>query len=434
MAEDEFYIADLLFRHFGDGLPKEEQEILDNWVVSSSANQDLMAMLEDTERFMQRYRQFLRINPAVDWDALRERHSMLHPVNSVSGWMLTWSWITRYRKALLGSMAVILITSAAIFIISRLFSAASQHLTRPLLHVALAPPGNYASLQLADSSRYDLATHSPGPIRAIGCIDICKCTDSTVAYLLKPGCLESHPAGYQFAYNILSTPRGGRYTAILQDNSTVLLNAASSLCFPVRFDSSRREVYLRGEGYFKVAPAIVKGRSRGSFIVHVYLHRGRPASPDTGMLTITSLGTRFNVKAYPGEGGVRVTLDEDSLRLEKDGHILTLHPGQAAIVDENGVLRGDSGVVAAGTSWKNEEFIFGRQPLEPILTELSRWYDAQVVYIGGKLPGDYTLKGSRHQSLNELLEQLKKEGGFYYQVKADTVYVFNRSNSISIKP
>jgi ferric-dicitrate binding protein FerR (iron transport regulator) len=325
MAEDEFYITDLLFRHFGDGLPKEEQEVLDNWVASSRANQDLMAMLADTERFMEQYKLFVRIDSAAAWKCLEERHAMLRPTSDSSWRAVARAWITSYWKALLGSIAVIMTTLLGVLLIIRLFPTAT--------------PAYYATLQLPDGSHYELATLSPGTVKITGCITICKCTDSTLAFLPIQGCLESHPPVHQAPYNILSTPRGGRYIAILEDNSRVRLNAASSLVFPTRFDSLRREVYLQGEGYFDVSPAIVNGQLRGSFIVHVLLHpETRPTSADTGMLAIVSQGARFSVSTYPGEGGILVNLDEDSLRLEKDEQTLTLYAGQTAIVDGNGRL------------------------------------------------------------------------------------------------
>jgi len=326
MAEDEFYITDLLFRYFGDGLPKEEQEVLDNWMASSQANRDLVEMLADTERFMQQYKLFLRIDSATAWKNLEKRHAMLRPTGGSSWRIAAWSWITQYWKALLGSIAVIAMTLLGVLMIIHLFP----------------PPGHYATLQLPDGSRYELATLSPGPLKTAGCITICKCTDSTVVYLPIQGCLQSYPPEHQSPYNILSTPRSGRYIAILEDNSQVRLNAASTLIFPTFFDSLCREVYLRGEGYFDVSPAIVNGQPRGPFIVHVYLHpETRPAPADTGMLTIVSLGRRFNVSAYPREGGVRINLEEDSLRLEKDGQTLTLYAGQTGVFDENGRLRRD---------------------------------------------------------------------------------------------
>jgi transmembrane sensor len=326
MAEDEFYITDLLFRYFGEGLPKEEQEVLDNWMASSQANRDLVEMLADTELFMQQYKLFLRIDSATAWKNLEKRHAMLRPTGGRSLRMAAWSRITHYWKALLGSIAVIVMVSLGVLMIIR-----------------LASRGHYATLQLPDGSRYDLARLSPGPVKATGCITICKCTDSTVVYLPIPGCLQSYPPAHQAPYNILSTPRGGWYIAILEDKSQVRLYAASSLSFPTLFDTLRREVYLRGEGCFDVSPAIVNGQPRGPFIVHVYLHpESRPVPADTGMLTIVSLGRRFNVTSYPGEGIVQVNPEEDSLRLEKDGQTLMLYAGQTAVVDENGRLRRDN--------------------------------------------------------------------------------------------
>lgn len=331
MAEDEFYITELLFRYFGEGLSEEEQEVLDNWMASSQANRDLVEMLADTERFMQQYKLFLRIDSATAWKNLEKRHDMLRPTGGSSWQMAAWSWITSYWKALLGSIAVIVMTSLGVFMIIRLFPT--------------APPGHYASLQLPDGSHYDLAALSPGPVKTTGCISICKCTDSTVVYLPIQGCQQRYPTEHQPPFNVLSTPRDGRYTAILEDKSQVRLNTASTLVFPTFFDSLRREVYLRGEGYFDVSPATVNGQPRGPFIVHVYLHpETRPASAGTGTLTIVSLGTRFNVTAYSGEGIVRVNLEEDSLRLEKDGQTLMLYAGQTGIVDENGRLRRDNQV------------------------------------------------------------------------------------------
>jgi transmembrane sensor len=328
MAEDEFYITDLLFRYFGDGLSKEEQEVLDRWMASSQANQDLIAMLSDTEMFMEQYKLFLRIDSTSAWKSLEERHAILRPTGGSSFRMVFRSLITSYWKALLASIAVIVMTLLGILLIIRIFPTTSW--------------GHYATLQLPDGSRYDLAALSPGTVKTIDCTTICKCTDSTLAYLPIRGCLESRPPEQQAPYNILSTPKDGRNIAILGDHSQVRLNAVSSLVFSTSFDSLCREVYLQGEGYFDISPAIVNGQPRGSFIVHVLPHpETRPTPADTRMLTIVTLGARFNVSAYPGEGGVRVNLDEDSLRLEKDRQTLTLYAGQTGTIDKNGRLRLD---------------------------------------------------------------------------------------------
>ena len=55
------------------------------------------------------------------------------------------------------------------------------------------------------------------------------------------------------SYNTLYIPKGGEYSLQLPDGSRVWLNSETTLRFPVRFLKDKREVYLCGEAYFKVA-------------------------------------------------------------------------------------------------------------------------------------------------------------------------------------
>ena len=50
-------------------------------------------------------------------------------------------------------------------------------------------------------------------------------------------------------YHTLRVPRGGEYTLVLADGTTVYLNAESELRFPKQFKGKSRKVYLDGEGY-----------------------------------------------------------------------------------------------------------------------------------------------------------------------------------------
>lgn len=77
----------------------------------------------------------------------------------------------------------------------------------------------------------------------------------------------------------------------LPDGSTVLLNEGSHLEYPDEFRKNKREVVLVGEGYFDI-----KHDASRPFIVQ------------TGKVHTTVLGTAFNIKAYPGQEKITVTV------------------------------------------------------------------------------------------------------------------------------
>lgn len=90
---------------------------------------------------------------------------------------------------------------------------------------------------------------------------------------------------------------GKRYIR-LQDGSTVLLNEGSLLDYPADFANDKREVTLSGEAYFDIRPD-----AKRPFIVH------------TGKVNTTVLGTAFNIKAYPEQKQITVTVTRGKVKV-----------------------------------------------------------------------------------------------------------------------
>lgn len=90
---------------------------------------------------------------------------------------------------------------------------------------------------------------------------------------------------------------GKRYIR-LQDGSTALLNEGSKLDYPPDFANDKREVSLTGEAYFDIRPD-----AKRPFIVH------------TGKINTTVLGTAFNIKAYPEQKQVTVTVTRGKVKV-----------------------------------------------------------------------------------------------------------------------
>ena len=194
----------------------------------------------------------------------------------------------------------------------------------------------------------------------------------------------------------LVVPLGSRARFTLADGTVVILNAGSTLRTDNRFGIKDRIVELEGEGYFIVA----KDRSN-PFIVK------------TSYLTVTALGTEFNVKAYSVDKTIETTLVNGSVKIEPNsdtgsGEITILQPNQKLTfykeesrVEDNQVMpSGKSGsefkpVKVQGTasavklvkenvniepvvSWKENRWIFDNQSLSQIAVDLERRFDVQI--------------------------------------------------------
>ncbi|CAN5652092.1 hypothetical protein BH11BAC3_BH11BAC3_25430 [soil metagenome] len=91
----------------------------------------------------------------------------------------------------------------------------------------------------------------------------------------------------------------------LADGSTVLLNEGSQLEYPDKFVGKTREVTLTGEGYFDI-----------------YHDESMPFIVHTGKVSTTVLGTAFNIKAYPGQKEIMVTVTRGKVKVSNDENTL----------------------------------------------------------------------------------------------------------------
>jgi transmembrane sensor len=199
-------------------------------------------------------------------------------------------------------------------------------------------------------------------------------------------------AGSDISYNTLTTPRGGQFRVVLPDNSTVWLNAASSIRFPTAFSGKERLVVVTGEVYFEVAPSAQQP-------FRVSLPSG---------ISVEVLGTSFNVNAYTEENRMHTTLTDGLIQIVQGSDKVLLRPGQQAVTDPKG-LRVKALTPAAMSqvlAWKNGVFDFENMDLEEAMRQVARWYDIQVVYKG---PVPHRIFGgqlSRNLHLSDIVEVL----------------------------
>ena len=217
--------------------------------------------------------------------------------------------------------------------------------------------------------------------------------------------------GDQPVYHCLEVPRGGEFSFLLPDSTTVFLNAESRLRFPDRFvPGSERIVYLSGEAYFDV-----KRDPRSPFLVCL----------EHSVVKVT--GTSFNVKAYPDDTNEATTLISGtvSMGIGTTEQWIVLKPGEQGYYDATRKTLSQQTVdVNYYTAWKDGVFAFYRQPLEEVMKTLGRWYLFDPHYQNEALKSIlYTGKINRHASIREVLHTFELMDELTFDIKGKEVIV-----------
>jgi ferric-dicitrate binding protein FerR (iron transport regulator) len=150
---------------------------------------------------------------------------------------------------------------------------------------------------------------------------------------------------------------------LLPDSTRVWLNAASELDYPVTFNGKVREVVLKGEAFFDVKH--IEGKS---FVIH------------SGEVTTRVLGTAFNIRAYPGQADVVISVKRGRVEVtHKDKVVAVLTVGQQVKVmlqpapaNETKINEDD---VAA---WTVGKLHFEKQTFGDIIADLERTYNGTI--------------------------------------------------------
>lgn len=117
-------------------------------------------------------------------------------------------------------------------------------------------------------------------------------------YFYMNSIIQKESSNLEVSYVQYYAKAGSREKVNLPDGSSVWLNSGSTLIYPSTFSSSKRGVYLMGEGFFDVAKD-----PEHPFVVN------------TGSLKIQVLGTSFNVSAYPDDSQIKTTLESGLLKV-----------------------------------------------------------------------------------------------------------------------
>lgn len=164
------------------------------------------------------------------------------------------------------------------------------------------------------------------------------------------------------------TNRAEHKYLLLEDGTQVWLNAKSTLSFPEKFETDKREVYLSGEAFFDV---------RHADKIPFYIH--------TGDVVTKVLGTSFNIKAYPGQQSISVAVKRGKVEVSKtDKLVATLTNGEKVKINEQAADIKTENIKEEITeekevgSWQRGYFIYRDEIFADIISDMEQIYNSKI--------------------------------------------------------
>jgi transmembrane sensor len=169
----------------------------------------------------------------------------------------------------------------------------------------------------------------------------------------------------RIVFNEVYTPLSAKTKLVLPDGTIVWLNSGSRLKYPSDFSGKSRDVYLSGEGYFKVT-----SNKEVPFVVK------------TNELNIIAYGTSFNVMAYSDDRKIETTLVEGRIKVE-ESHTkssMYLKPSDRSVFFKgDNKQKIDKVDTQFYTSWKEGKLIFRNEPIDEVIHKLDRWFNCTII-------------------------------------------------------
>lgn len=163
---------------------------------------------------------------------------------------------------------------------------------------------------------------------------------------------------------VYETGANERQQYTLPDSSKIWLNENTRLSFDKNFEP--RVVQLEGEAFFEVE----------------HLENELPFTIRSGEASTTVLGTTFNVRAYPAENQVEVTVKTGKVGLTDVKDVKKtkfLVAGKSGVFDKK---TEEVKIVAVplenADAWKTQQLEFDETPMSEVVQTLERYYNVKI--------------------------------------------------------
>ncbi|PRZ20109.1 FecR family protein [Flavobacterium granuli] len=400
-------IDELITKFLNGTLDNSERTVLEDWVNASDSNKKVFENLSNKEWVATELEKIYGFDEDAGWETIATSLNS----KSEGGLIRPYSYWMKWVAA-----AVVLITLASSGYWFSIFSGSDEALVANLSQEERfgkdikAPESNKAILTLGDGKKIVLEEVSKGKLATDGDVEVTKTDDGQIIYKGK-----KETRSNVVNENTLFVPNGSKpVRLVLADGTEVWLNSGSSLTYPSQFVGIDRKVKMTGEVFFDVAK--------------------NPAKPFKVMasgLETQALGTQFNINAYADESIAKITLIEGSIKVERKKNKgiadhLIVKPGQQLLGAEALKLI-DNANIDEVMAWKKGQFYFEGANIQTIMSQISKYYDIDVVY-KGNINYSFVMKISRTVPISELLKIMELTDLVRFKIDGNkiTVMEFNK--------
>ena len=179
---------------------------------------------------------------------------------------------------------------------------------------------------------------------------------------------------------------------VLPDGSRVWLNENSRLSYAASFEE--RSIQMEGEAFFDVTRM-----------------EDRPFQIVSGEARTKVLGTSFNIRAYPTENKIELTVETGKVSFgknEEKSQPIFIPAGESAVLvkKEEKVEKVETKISNA-TSWKNQKLDFDNTSMEEVIQSLERYFNIDIEVANRKILNCRARGSYNNPSLDNMFEVLK---------------------------
>ncbi len=208
-------------------------------------------------------------------------------------------------------------------------------------------------------------------------------------------------------YNQIIVPKGRRSMIVLADDSRIWINSGSKVIYPRTFKGKKRQIFVEGEAYLRVAH-----------------NKEKPFIVSTSTFEVEVLGTSFNIASRKGSNRADVVLVEGSVDVKDhlERHI-KMQPNERVELNEAGIAKKEKVNALDYIHWVDGVWVLNGKPLKEVLRYLTEYYGRPIVCQPSIADIPFFGKLYLNEELDAVLESIKQTLDPKFASRKDAIYI-----------